>query len=120
MNNIIKNIIDVLVSNGFKAYMPGYHVGECTEPYTVVKKEGLSPVMSDISSERPIYTIMCYVPEREYSYLEQMIYEVKQYMKKLYPMLMYGGNETPSFYDEDVKGHMISIQYLGCRRIENF
>ena len=41
-------------------------------------------------------------------------------MKKVFPMIRYIGNETASFYDEDVNAHMISFQYQGCRKISNW
>ena len=110
-------MLDVLQTDEVKAYLPGYHKGDCIEPYIVLKTEGAVKV-EGISSERPIYTVMCYVPFNRYTELEQMVYDVKQRMKSLYPMVRYEGNETPSYYDSTVKGHMISFQYLGIRKIE--
>ena len=71
-----------------------------------------------VSSERPVYLIMCYVPRNGYSRLESFVRETKQILKELFPLVRYNGNETPSFYDDEIKGHMVSIEYVGCRKIE--
>ena len=41
-------------------------------------------------------------------------------MKQIFPLVMYVGNETASFYDKDKNAHMVSFQYQGCRKIENY
>lgn len=112
---IIKQIYDVL-SHRFDTYFPGQHKGECKNPYVVIKQSGV--VSTTVSSERPLYTIMCYVPANRYADMENMIYDAKQEMKKIFPLVMYTGNETESYYDDSVNGHMVSFQYLGCRKIE--
>lgn len=118
--SIIKKLIDTLKEDGTEVNMPLQHKGECINKYIVVKMEGVAPTLN-VSSERPIYTIMCYVPENNYSELESFVIETKNKMKKMFPLLMYNeGSETPSYYDETVKGHMISFQYLNCRKIENW
>lgn len=71
-----------------------------------------------VSSERPVYLIMCYVPRNCYSRLESFVRETKQILKGLFPLVRYNGNETPSFYDDEIKGHMVSFEYVGCRKIE--
>lgn len=115
--SIQKQIVDVLRKDGSKVYFPEQHEGECLNNYLVVKSEGVVPLLGT-SSERPIYTVMCYVPKNRYSDLEDLVFKTKQKMKELYPMLMYTGNESPSIYDEDLKAHMVSFQYQGCRRIK--
>lgn len=116
--SVIKQIIDV-IEDTIKTYMPSQHKGECVEPYAVVKLDGVTSLYN-ISSERPLYTIMIYVPYNQYSKLEEYSIKIKQEMKKLFPLVMYIGNETPSYYDDAVKGHMISFQYQGIRKIENY
>lgn len=117
--SILKDIRDVLEIDGTDVFFPTQHEGECNKEYIVIKKEGTTtePI---VSSERPIYTIMCYVPQNNYSRLESFVDETKTKMKKMFPTLMYVGNETSSFYDEEVKAHMISFQYQGCRKLENW
>lgn len=116
--SIVKQIIDTLESV-IKTYMPSQHKGECLEPYAVIKLDGVTAMYS-VSSERPLYTIMIYVPYNQYSKLEEYSIKIKQEMKKLFPLVMYAGNETSSYYDEDVNGHMVSFQYQGIRKIENY
>lgn len=61
---------------------------------------------------------MCYVPRNNYSRIESFVRETKQALKEMFPLIMYNGNETPSFYDDEIKGHMVSFEYVGCRKIE--
>lgn len=118
MKPVLKQIYDCLKQNNINVYFAGQHEGECTERYTVIKKGGATTEYN-VSSERPLYTIMCYVPKHNYSDIEEYVLEIKKHMKELYPLVMYTGNETDSFYDENVKGHMVSFQYQGCRKIES-
>lgn len=119
MSSVLKTIRKELEKDGTEVYFPGQHKGECLNEYIVVKLDGANEEIT-VSSERPLYTIMCYVPENKYSRLESFIEETKQKMKKVFPLVMYVGNETPSFYDSDIKGHMISFQYQGCRKLNNW
>lgn len=119
MKSVLKQIYDVLKEQGINVYFPGQHKGECKNRYTVVKMEGAVQSLT-VSSERPIYTLMCYVPCNKYSELEEYVNELKTKMKKIFPVVMYVGNETPSYYDEGVNAYMISFQYQNCRKIENW
>ena len=116
---VSKQIYDLLKQNNFDVYFPSQHKGECISKYVVIKHDGVYQPLT-VSSERPIYTIMCYVPEQNYSELESFVLEIKRTMKDIFPLVMYLGNETPSYYDDSVKGHMISFQYYGARKIKNW
>lgn len=116
-NPVLQQIYDTLSEDGTSVYFPGQHKGECVAKYIVIKMSGVSPVLG-ISSERPIYDIMLYVPLNKYSQLETWAMEVKQKLKKLYPMIMYAGNETPDYVDDNVKAVMKNFQYYGIRKIE--
>jgi hypothetical protein len=116
---VSKQIYDLLKQNNFDVYFPSQHKGECISKYVVIKHDGAYQPLT-VSSERPIYTIMCYVPEQSYSELESFVLEIKRTMKNIFPLVMYLGNETPSYYDDSVKGHMISFQYYGARKIKNW
>lgn len=63
---------------------------------------------------------MCYVPQNNYSELEQFVLDVKKTMRNIFPLVLYAGNETPSYYDDSNKSHMVSFQYYGIRKIENW
>lgn len=101
---------------GFDVYSPGTKVGECTEEYIVVKNDGSSKHPT-VSSDNDLYAVMCYVPKENYSRLEPMVQEVKKAMKGLEPMILPYGSQTPSYYDDGYKAHMISIEYKNYKKI---
>lgn len=118
MKSIIEQIRDAIAVDGTEVYYPSQHKGECLKEYVVVKSEGTYEQQT-VSSERPLYTIMLYVPVNRYGRIESFMFETKQKMKQVFPLVMYAGNETASFYDKDKNAHMVSFQYQGCRKIEN-
>ena len=99
-----------LKNKGFEVYSPGVKVGECESNYIVVKNDG-STKQPGFSYDNDLYSIMCYVPVCSYSSLEVMVQEVKRAMKELEPMILPYGTQTPSYYDDSVKAHMVSIEY---------
>jgi hypothetical protein len=105
-----------LKKEGFDVYSPGTKVGECTEEYIVVKNDGSSKHPT-VSSDNDLYAVMCYVPKESYSRLEPMVQEVKSAMKGLEPMILPYGSQTPSYYDDSYKAHMISIEYKNYKKI---
>lgn len=105
-----------LKKEGFDVYSPGIKVGECTEEYIVVKNDGSSKHPT-VSSDNDLYAVMCYVPKESYSRLEPMVQEVKKAMKGLEPMILPYGSQTPSYYDDSYKAHMISIEYKNYKKI---
>ena len=105
-----------LQSNGIDVYPPALKKGECTEEYAVLKADGSSQI-GTLSSESRYYTVMLYVPKNEYSRLEVFKKIVKEiFSKELSPMLMPTGQESPDFYDDTVKAHMVSITYRNSVR----
>ena len=105
-----------LKKEGFDVYSPGTKVGECTEEYIVVKNDGSSKHPT-VRSDNDLYAVMCYVPKESYSRLEPMVQEVKKAMKGLEPMILPYGSQTPSYYDDSYKAHMISIEYKNYKKI---
>ncbi len=105
-----------LKESGFEVYSPGMKVGECTSKYIVVKNDG-SAKHTSFSTDNDFYAIMCYVPKQNYSELEPMIQSVKHSMKELEPMILPYGTQTPSYYDDGYKAHMISIEYKNYKKI---
>lgn len=101
---------------GFEVYPPGIKAGECTSQYIVVKNDG-SARHAGISTDDDFYAVMCYVPRDAYSSLEPMVQSVKKAMKGLEPMILPYGSQTPSFYDDSVKAHMISIEYKNYKKL---
>ena len=101
---------------GFEVYAPGSKVGECLLKYVIVKNNGSSK-HSSFSTDIDLYSVMCYVPKEKYSELEPFVQKVKEAMKGLEPMILLYGNQTPSYYDDGVKAHMISIEYKNYKKI---
>ena len=111
-----QDIFKHLKSLGFDVYSPGVKVGECMDEYVVIKNDGSSKI-SGISTDDDLYAVMCYVPKQAYSKLEPMVQRVKKAMKELEPMIMPHGSQTPSYYDDGYKAHMISIEYKNHKKI---
>ncbi len=100
----------------FDVYSPGMKTGECISEYLVVKNDGSSKHIS-FSTDVDLYSVMCYVPKESYSSLEPLVQRVKEYMKELEPMIIPYGNQTPSYYDDNIKAHMISIEYKNYKKL---
>ena len=101
---------------GFDVYSPGTKIGECTSEYLVIKNDGSSKHIS-FSTDVDLYAIMCYVPKDKYSTLELLVQKVKKSMKELEPMIKPYGSQTPSYYDDSIKAHMISIEYKNYKKL---
>lgn len=105
-----------LKEQGFDVYSPGMKAGECTSEYVVVKNDGLSKHPS-FSTNVELYAVMCYVPKTKYSILETFVQRVKDSMKGLEPMILPYGSQTPSYYDDSLKAHMISVEYKNYKKL---
>lgn len=105
-----------LKKQGFDVYSPGMKTGECMSEYLVVKNDGSSKHTS-FSTDIDLYAVMCYVPKEKYSSLEPLVQRVKKSMKELEPMIKPYGSQTPSYYDDDLKAHMISIEYKNYKKL---
>ena len=101
---------------GFEVYPPGVKVGECVSEYVVVKNDGSSR-HAEFSTDEDLYAVMCYVPKMQYSKLEPFVQRVKSAMKGLEPMITPYGSQTPSYYDDSYKAHMISIEYKNYKKM---
>lgn len=111
-----QDIYNHLKKSGFDVYSPGTKIGECSEPYIVIKNDGSSRHES-YSTNVDLYAIMCYVPKMCYSFLEVYVSQVKEAMKGIEPMIKPTGQQTPSYYDDTYKAHMISISYINYKKI---
>lgn len=105
-----------LQKEGFDVYSPGIKAGECTSEYLVIKNDGSSKHAS-FSTDTDLYAVMCYVPKDKYSTLEPLVQKVKKSMKGLEPMIKPYGSQTPSYCDDSVKAHMISIEYKNYKKL---
>jgi hypothetical protein len=104
-----------LKNQNYEVYAPGMKQGECYTKYIVIKDDGSSP-MNGLSSTVTYYSIMCYVPKDDFEELEVFVGNVKESMKQIMPMIMPTGQESPSYYDDTYKAHMISIGYRNYKR----
>ena len=111
-----QDIYNHLKKSGFDVYSPGVKIGECSEPYIVIKNDGSSRHES-YSTNVDLYAVMCYVPKMRYSFLEVYVSQVKEVMKEIEPMIKPTGQQTPSYYDDTYKAHMISISYMNYKKI---
>lgn len=111
-----QDIFEHLTTSGFSVYSPGIKVGECTEKYIVVKNDG-STQLASFSTDEDFYSVMCYVPKQAYSELEPLVQSVKRSMKELEPMIIPYGSQTPSYYDDSIKAHMVSIEYKNYKKM---
>lgn len=117
MSSRWQDIYRHLSKNGVEVYSPGQHQGECLNPYVVVKDAG-SVQFNGFSSTSNSYDIMCYMPNKRFSELEPFVNEVESILDGLYPMLKNTHYRTPSFYDDSVKAHMISMTYVNHRKFK--
>lgn len=111
-----QDIFLTLEKAGLDPYYPTQKKGECTSPYVVVRNSASSQFLNT-SSTINYYDLMCYVPQSSYSQLEVFLERVKRAMSELSPGIQPTFTQTPSFYDESVKAHMVSIQYKNYRKI---
>lgn len=105
-----------LKNKGYDVYPPGIKVGDCIEPYVVIKNDG-SYKHVNFSTDRDMYAILCYVPKGQYSKLEPLVQNIKKDMKELEPMIIAYGQQMPSYYDDTCKAHYISIEYENYKKI---
>ena len=115
-NNRWQDIYLHLKEENFETYSPGIKIGECISEYIVVKNDGSSKHPS-FSTDVDLYAIMCYVPKDKYSTLETLVQRIKLSMKKMEPMIRAYGSQTPSYYDDSIKAHMINIEYKNYKKI---
>lgn len=101
---------------GFDVYPPSIKTGECIAEYIVVKNDGSSRHVG-LSTDDDLYAVMCYVPKKAYSTLEPLVQRIKTSMKELEPMILPYGSQTPSYYDDSIKAHMISIEYKNYKKM---
>jgi len=99
-----------LKGHGIEVKSPGVEYGDVITKFVVVNYYGASSLGS-FSSEQVVYDLDVYVPQKRYSELEPFIFEVKQAMEDLRPMLKLNGYESPSYYDDSIKGHVVTIEY---------
>lgn len=112
-----QKLFEYLKFKKFDIYSPEQKIGQCKSPYIILKNGGEVKRL-DCSTNDSTYTIFCYVPRDMYSYLEEYVIQVKDAMRELFPKFIPSGLETSSFYEEDIKAHMVSIEYINHKKIQ--
>ncbi len=100
----------------YEVFTPAQKIGDCYSRYIVVKNDGATK-HNTFSSIVENYSVMCYIPKNEYSQLEIFVQEVKAAMDELKPLVIFTGVQTPSFYDEQIKAHMVSLGYINYKKM---
>lgn len=114
-NSRWEDIFNQLKKFRFDVYSPGIKTGDCITPYIVVAMSS-SVIHSSFSTDIDLYSVMCYVPKQAYSKLEPFVRSVEESMAELAPMILPYGQKTPSYYDDAVKAHMVSITYKNYKK----
>lgn len=115
-NSRWEDIFMQLKNSGFDVYSPGIKTGDCTAPYVVVAI-GSSVEHTSFSTNIDLYSVMCYVPKQAYSKLEPYVHSVEKAIAELAPMILPYGQRQPSYYDDTVKAHMVSITYKNYKKM---
>lgn len=112
------DIYHCLKDDGIDVYFQAQHKGDCISPYVVIVSRGETKLPS-FSSTTNTVELLCYVPIRNSSLLEIFVGQVKESMKKLYPMVKNKYSDIGDYVDDDVKASMRTLQYSFYRKIEN-
>lgn len=119
MNNYETRIQDVykcLEGNGIEVYFPEQHIGEVKTNYVVVRQDGENQ-FENYSSLICSIDLYLYIPRNDYSKMQLFIDQVKEVMKKLEPMIKSNHYVSPSYYDDLLKGHTVTMTYEYYRKL---
>lgn len=111
-----QDIFKHLENKGYRVYSPGVKLGDCTFKYVVVKFEG-STRLAGISTDDDLYSVLCYVPQQEYSSLDKFVQDVKRDMRELEPMILPYGSNLPSYFDDAVHAHYVALEYKNHKKM---
>lgn len=111
-----QDLYKFLQRKGYDVYHPGQKEGECLSPYVVLKYSGAVKTQQ-ISSRQDLYDVMVYVPKTQYSKLETLVQSIITDMKELEPLFLpYGNQQDPSYYDDSVKAHFVTVVYMNYKK----
>lgn len=112
--NRYEDIMDFLISEKYDVFAAGVHKGQVTSPYVVVKPtRGIK--LFNYSSVIQYYDILIY--GRTLTETVRLADEINKKMEQLRPMIICTYNQTEPFYDDDVKGFMISTEYRNVKKL---
>lgn len=113
----LKDIYHFLSDRGFEVYFVGQHKGQCVSKYVVLASTGDTKLPS-VSTVQNVVEVMCYVPVRISSELEEFSDQVKEAMKGMFPMMQNLYSDIGDYIDNDIKAAMRTIQYKFYKKIE--
>lgn len=102
---------------GFRVFPPATERGECKRPYVVVSLDG-GEMFSGTSTAVDYYEIACIVPEDRYTILEAYVAATEEAIKPLAPMIQNEYEKQPSFYDPDMKAHIVTYRVRNYKKKE--
>lgn len=105
-----EDIFTHLEKAGFDVYPPATKQNECTKMYIVIRYAGTADVLT-VSSNRALFDLLVYVPKHEYSKIETYIRDIQKCMDELFPLFRPVHTIDTPFFDDDVKGWMVSMSY---------
>lgn len=112
-----QTVYDKLKVKGLNPYPPGKHIGECTEPYCVVREGTQSPSLFSNRVGRRLVEVILFVPVSSYVGLIPYANAIKLAMAEL-GSVRKTGNETPVITDDEVKAYTTSIEYQVMKKLE--
>lgn len=115
--NVWQRIITTLKDNGIAAYPPATKVGQCKEPYVVVKFAG-SMKAQTYSTQKDLYNFLIYVPKNKYSQLSDYETRIRSILDvpPLFPMIMPTGQAENDYFDDNMDAHLRIITYYNYKR----
>lgn len=116
LKNRWQDIFKHLENKGYAVYSPGVKLGDCTFKYLVVKFEG-STRLAGISTDDDLYSVLCYVPQQNYSELDSFVQDVRRDMKELEPMILPYGSNLPAYYDDAVHAHYVALEFKNHKKL---
>ena len=118
MSTRLEDIYTHLKSKGFQVYLPGQHVGECSQAYVVVKPGAVTKYLQ-ISSNICYYELLLYTPDRYPTQMERYKEQIKIAMLGLSPMVKFAHMETTPYHEEQIKAWMIDLTYRNIKKYDS-
>lgn len=106
-----------LMSKGIDVYSPGQHEGKCTNPYVVLKNNGITGFEGSNQIGSQIIDIILYYPSTNYSNIEPYTYQIQRILKELSEYLRPTGNITPVILDDSANGYTQTLEYQTFQKL---
>ena len=110
----LEDIMDFLLKENYSVFAAGAHKGQVLNPYIVVKPTRAQQYMQ-YSSIIQYYELLYY--GRTLTEVVNLQLTVDEKMKEMRPMIVCTHNTTEPYYDDIIKGYMVSTEYRNMRQI---